>query len=109
MTYKLGNAYYRKVYEGNWVDGMREGRGEITWNNGAVYVGDHKNDKMEGRGTFTCAYGAVFVGDYINDNMDGSGTWADGASMWGSLRIIISMDRVRRRLQVEMWYTRASG
>jgi hypothetical protein len=30
MTCQFGNAYNRKVYEGNWVDGMREGRGEIT-------------------------------------------------------------------------------
>ena len=27
MTYKVGDARNRKVYEGNWVDGMMEGRG----------------------------------------------------------------------------------
>jgi hypothetical protein len=92
MTYKFGNAYYRKVYEGNWVDGMREGRGEITWNNEAVNEGDYKNDKMEGSGTLTCAYGAVFVGDFKNDKKEGRGTFTCKEGGWRYIYFPVPME-----------------
>ena len=46
-------------YEGEWLNGQREGRGVFTFVDGAVYDGEWKDDIMHGSGTMRFAYGDV--------------------------------------------------
>ena len=43
-TYKNG------TYEGEFKNGLREGKGTMNYKNGFIYEGDWKNDRREGRG-----------------------------------------------------------
>ena len=43
MTYPDGNSY-----DGDWVEGKKEGFGTYRWANGQVYVGEYKNNKQHG-------------------------------------------------------------
>uniref|UniRef100_A0A7S4JVD6 Uncharacterized protein n=1 Tax=Guillardia theta TaxID=55529 RepID=A0A7S4JVD6_GUITH len=36
------------VYTGDWKEGVREGRGTLTWANGSTYTGSWKNDHRHG-------------------------------------------------------------
>ncbi len=40
------------VYSGEWVNNVKEGKGEFTWPDGRKYVGEYKNDMKHGFGTF---------------------------------------------------------
>ena len=44
-------------YEGQFVNGVKEGKGEIVWKTGKRYIGSFKNDRPHGKGVF-----------YINSN-----------------------------------------
>lgn len=57
------------VYEGDWVDGLKEGRGYYTWENGDVYEGEFKNGVREGFGEFKWANGESYKGLWKEDNM----------------------------------------
>ena len=39
MYYSNGNI----IYEGDWVNDEREGKGKYIWENGEYYVGQYKN------------------------------------------------------------------
>ena len=43
----------KAVYEGEYVDGVKSGRGKMTYPNGDVYDGFWAANKMEGEGTYT--------------------------------------------------------
>ena len=36
------------MYDGQYKNGKKEGRGKFQWADGAVYVGSWKNNKMDG-------------------------------------------------------------
>ena len=40
------------VYEGDWVHGVREGQGKITFKDGSFYRGDMQKNQMWGHGIF---------------------------------------------------------
>lgn len=84
------------VYEGNWVDGRREGhgvetkpdgeryegawannrengKGKKTWPNGDTYDGEWLAGKMQGTGTFVKASGERYTGSFVNDERSGKG------------------------------------
>ena len=44
--------YYNDVdkYEGEWKNGLKEGKGIMYYNDGRRYKGDWKNDLKEGKG-----------------------------------------------------------
>jgi hypothetical protein len=62
------------VYEGDWKNGLRQGKGKLIFNTGKTYEGDFILDKMEGRGILK---GAAFIyeGEFANDKMDGKGKY----------------------------------
>ena len=39
-------------YEGDFIDGILEGKGKFIWPSGAPYEGDFKNDKRKGKYTW---------------------------------------------------------
>lgn len=68
-------------YVGYFKNGLRNGRGTLTWGNGYKYEGDWNNDLMDGKGIFTWDTGHKYVGDFKLDNKHGQGTLynADGS------------------------------
>lgn len=52
---KFGDVLIRcpgTVYEGDWVHGVREGQGKITFKDGSFYRGDMQKNQMWGHGIF---------------------------------------------------------
>jgi hypothetical protein len=74
MTFANGD-----VYEGDWKDNKRDGKGKMTFANGDVYEGDWKDNKRDGKGKETFANGNVYEGDWKDDKRNGKGkeTWAN--------------------------------
>ena len=76
---KRETKYYPEGrYEGEIVNGKREGKGKFYYNNdedymGKVYDGEWKNDMREGRGIETWPDGERFEGYFINDLRNGKG------------------------------------
>ena len=86
----------QEVYVGNWVAGIREGRG-THWNGkGNLYIGQWRNNKRHGRGAYFYhltewqenqhtefwlqEHTENYSGEFVNDHFQGQGTyrWADG-------------------------------
>lgn len=58
-AYDSGN-----VYEGEWKDGKKAGQGKFTWADGSVYEGEWKDDERNGQGKLTLASGTVKEGEF---------------------------------------------
>ena len=96
------------VYEGQFVDSLRDGLGILTEPNGNSYDGMWKADEMNGQGKYKWADGSSYSGEWKNGVRDGYGifffdngdkytgyfqnnqfhgkgkyTWADGSSQEG--------------------------
>ena len=52
-------------YEGDYVNGIREGSGKFTWSNGKVFKGDFKKGKPKGKG-FLEYRGNIYIAVYKN-------------------------------------------
>ena len=65
-----GIVYYNdgNRYEGDFRNGKREGKGIEYYNNGDRYEGDFRNGKREGKGIYYFNNGDRMMGDYYNDN-----------------------------------------
>lgn len=86
------------TYEGERVNGKKEGRGIYKWKDGSIYEGEFKNDMMHGTGklivkntveyegefsknrkngtgVFKFENGDVYEGNWVNDKMNGQGTY----------------------------------
>lgn len=68
------------VYQGDWVDGLEEGIGQLSFPNGDKYKGGFKGGMKHGRGLFVFANGDQFRGSFFKNEKHGLGTylWADG-------------------------------
>ena len=70
------------IYTGEWANGMPEGQGKATYDDGNFYEGEWKNGMRCGEGRFTSpeSGGAVYDGAWENDNANGYGkcSWMDG-------------------------------
>jgi len=105
-VYIYANGYR---YEGNFVNGKREGPGILASPDGESYDGLWANDVFHGQGTYIWADGAKYTGEWKNGVQDGYGiyfytngdkytgyfkdnkfhgkgkyTWADGSVQEGS-------------------------
>ena len=47
------------IYEGSFVNGLREGNGTYNYSNGDVYTGSFKDDKYNGGGIYKAGYGLL--------------------------------------------------
>lgn len=72
-------------YIGQFVSGVREGRGKQVWEDFSLYEGYWKEDKANGRGRLIHADGDVYEGEWLNDKAHGKGVYLhkDGASYTG--------------------------
>lgn len=55
-------------YDGEIVNGKKEGKGTMTWTNGDKYVGEWRDNKRNGKGTITFANGNKYDGGWNDDN-----------------------------------------
>ncbi|MGD1841844.1 MAG: MORN repeat-containing protein [Thermonemataceae bacterium] len=61
------------IYEGNWRNNIRHGKGKYTWENEDVYEGEYTNGKREGYGTYIFANQVKYEGEWKNDLRHGKG------------------------------------
>ena len=73
------------VYEGEYVDGLKDGQGRFFYVVGSVYEGQWKHDMKQGTGTEVYADGAKFEGEFNQGTRHGKGTlqYANGDSYEG--------------------------
>lgn len=74
MKYSNGTEYI-----GDWVNGVRQGRGKMRYDNG-VYDGEWQNDQKNGKGTYIWNDGKRYDGAYEDDVRSGEGVfsgWVD--------------------------------
>lgn len=68
-VYNNGN-----IYEGDFVNGSREGKGTLTSKYGTVYTGQFAEDVPNGKGKAKYENGDAYDGDWVDGNMEGQGT-----------------------------------
>ena len=59
---------------GEYKDGLKNGQGTFTWNDGGKYVGEFKDGLKNGQGTYTWNDGGKYVGEYKDGKYHGQGT-----------------------------------
>ena len=71
----------KALYQGQYKDNKRHGRGKCAWPNGSVYEGEWLNDVPHGRGRHWMANGDWYLGDISQKTAKGDGrlTHADGS------------------------------
>lgn len=52
------------IYQGSFTNGLLNGQGAFTWNDGRIYKGNFSNGKIHGDGTLTLTNGRVIVGEW---------------------------------------------
>jgi hypothetical protein len=62
-------------FDGNYVDGKRNGFGILHFNNGDRYEGNFKNNLKEGEGIYYYKSGASWKGNFTDDKMNGEGLY----------------------------------
>ena len=60
-------------YEGDFVDGKKQGSGTYTWADGSTYTGGFENDMRHGQGEYVDSDGSSYKGTYVNGMKHGSG------------------------------------
>ncbi len=63
------------IYEGNWVNGKKEGKGTFTYTNIGIYTGQYANDVRSGKGKFSFLNGDIYEGSWVDDKIQGQGTY----------------------------------
>lgn len=72
--YVENKQYDGYVYTGELKNGVKYGKGKITWDSGNVYEGDFVYGQPHGKGTLNWANGDVYVGDFTDGEITGKGT-----------------------------------
>ena len=82
-----GKQYWTdgSVYEGFWVNDMANVYGRLIHSDGDVYEGEWHDDKAQGKGLYIHKDGARYEGDWLEDKQHGFGreNWIDGAAYEG--------------------------
>jgi hypothetical protein len=74
------------VYEGEWVDDLQQGFGELRGSAGSRYVGQWHAGLRQGNGSWSSADGESYDGQWSNDKPHGTGIYraADGTVYLGA-------------------------
>merc|ERR1712032_734407 len=86
FEYRGDDEAARLMYDGGWKDKAAEGYGVMKWQNGDRYEGDWVAGLREGKGKYLSkATGGKYEGEYAADLKEGSGkyTFANGDSYDG--------------------------
>ncbi len=86
LRFSSSNENKRERYEGEFVNGQRDGQGVMTWTTGEMYKGNWASNQMKGRGHMREVNGSVYEGEFDNSMRNGQGvtTAADGNVTKGS-------------------------
>ncbi|CAD8074541.1 unnamed protein product [Paramecium primaurelia] len=84
-------------YEGEWLEGKRDGYGKQSWPDGSIYEGEWKEDKSCGKGKLIHADGDVYDGDWVDDAANGLGTYVhvNGAKYQGEVQVLTHQQVVK--------------
>jgi uncharacterized caspase-like protein len=63
-------------YEGDFNEGLKQGAGTYTWENGDRYQGQFANDRPDGKGRYQFANGDIYEGEVKAGVIVGRGTYA---------------------------------
>ena len=82
---KYKDGEYESTYEGEYKNGIREGKGKFTHKDKSIAVGNFKGGQLIGYGTRTSEDGTKYEGEFINYRQHGKGTmtFANGAKFEG--------------------------
>jgi S1-C subfamily serine protease/antitoxin component YwqK of YwqJK toxin-antitoxin module len=82
---KYKNGEYESTYEGEYKNGIREGKGTFSHKDGTVRVGTFIAGQMTGKGTNTGENGQKYAGEFINYRQHGNGVveFTNGAKFEG--------------------------
>jgi hypothetical protein len=83
---KYMNGEYESTYEGEFKNGIREGRGKFNHKDGSVKEGTFVNGQLTGKGVmYYTDEGHRYIGNFVNYRMHGNGilTYPNGASKEG--------------------------
>lgn len=75
------------AYSGQWVQGVRHGRGKFSYASGATYDGEWENNTKEGLGRYCFADGRIYDGPFQNDAFKNRGH-TPGSESSASLRVL---------------------
>ncbi|KAH3723295.1 2-isopropylmalate synthase [Pelomyxa schiedti] len=75
FTY-MDTGEVQNTYDGGWSDGLRNGRGVLTWPDGGTYDGEWKNDAQDGWGVQHWPNGSWYEG-LLRGGYLRRGTWHD--------------------------------
>ena len=85
VNQNLGN--YSGVYDGEFMNGKRNGQGTFSFEDGVVYRGQWKDDNFHGQGDLYWPSGAEHSGEFRNGNIIyGKYTWASGQEYVGEFK-----------------------
>ena len=70
------------IYEGEYENGRRNGKGTFYFSSGEKYEGEFRDGKREGKGTFYWDDTSKWEGTFVDNEMDGDGTFFDGEDSW---------------------------
>lgn len=59
LIYKSG-----RIFEGEWSNENRNGRGFEQFTDGSKYIGMYKDNKADGKGVFTWRNGEIYDGEF---------------------------------------------
>ena len=85
-----GKGFYRHsdgtTYDGDWKDGVRDGKGVITYSFGDTYKGNIENGMPHGKGVYRFSDGTTYDGYWKDGVRDGKGviTYSCGATYKGN-------------------------
>ena len=57
----------KTIYDGEFKEGKKDGKGKLFFNNNEIYTGDFKNDCMEGNGVYQFKNGDLWEGVFKNN------------------------------------------
>jgi len=90
MRNGFGTYYYKngERFEGNWYKNQKHGRGTFFDKSGEVYEGMWNNNKKEGVGTYYYNNGERYYGEWKNDKKQGRGiiNYGDGQKFIGQFK-----------------------
>lgn len=74
------------VYEGQWKNGERFGKGKLMWKDGSIYEGYWRDNKTNGKGRLIHANGDIYEGEWKDDKASGYGEFfhRDGGTYKGN-------------------------
>lgn len=72
---RLASEPWMMEYEGEWVQGIREGHGVRSYPNGEAYEGDFTAGVRHGHGRYSFTNKDVYAGEWVDDRRTGHGTY----------------------------------